>query len=59
LLKTTNWVNGILIAMVLLGIGLVGLSVALDTVVASHTKWVWIAVAGFGLSFTGVGLMKD
>lgn len=57
--RTANWVNAILTIVVLMGIGLVGLSVALDTVLVSRIEWLWIAVAGFGIAFTGASLMKN
>ena len=58
MVKTINWVNGILVSMVVVGIGLVGLSVWLDMTIASKIDWLWVAIAGFGLAFTGACLMK-
>ena len=57
--KAVNWVNVFLTILVIIGICLVGLSACLDTFVTSRIEWIWLAVAGIGLSSLGASLMKN
>jgi len=46
------------VILIVAGLGLVGLSVWLDTFVTSSIRWLWIAVAGFALMAAGTFTMK-
>jgi hypothetical protein len=56
--KANSSINIILSATVAIGIMLMGLSVTLDMMVISSTKWLWFAIIGFILMFVGVLPMK-
>ena len=58
MVNVRNWGYTLQVSGVLLGIGLIALTVLLDTFFVSNIGWIWLAVSGIGVSFTCALNMK-